>query len=198
MATKKKLFNILKNEIFLLWSQDKNLKKFVNLPKNLIYNSLPKKKYRSVEIFERWKENENSIKSIHKLIRKVSPYANWRQTYKEKDVGKKFLKKFAYFELFGPRGHFLTNVMSLYVIFFDKNAYYIWHKHEAEELYYVISGNAKFESLNSKTKILFKSQFRYHHSYQPHSLTTSKDMCLCIVLWKDKLESELIIKKNRF
>ena len=191
MANKNQLFENLKKEIVLLWSSHKNLNEFVKLPKNLKYNDVPNSKIESVKILEGWEENHNSIKSIHKLIKKVCPHANWKQTYDEKDVGKNFLDKFAYFELFGPSGHFLTNEMSLFVIFFDKETYYNWHNHEPEGLYFVISGSAKFESNGDKSEILFKKKTRFHKSFQPHSLTTDKDKCLCLVVWRDKLNSEV-------
>jgi len=191
MANKNQLFENLKKEIVLLWSSHKNLNEFVKLPKNLKYNDVPNSKIESVKILEGWEENHNSIKSIHKLIKKVCPHANWKQTYDEKDVGKNFLDKFAYFELFGPSGHFLTNEMSLFVIFFDKETYYTWHNHEPEELYFVISGSAKFESNGDKSEILLKKKSRFHKSFQPHSLTTDKDKCLCFVVWRDKLNSEV-------
>ena len=187
----KELFDNLKKEIFLLWSQNKNLSEFVKLPEKLTYNNIPNKKFQSVNILDNWEVDDNSIKSIHKLIKKILPYANWRQNYEEKDVGQSFLDKFAYFELFGPTGHFLTNDMSLYVIFFDKDTYYTWHNHEAEELYFVISGSAKFESKGDKSEILDKLKSRFHKSYQPHSLTTLNEKCLCIVMWRDKLNSEV-------
>ena len=191
MTNKNQLFDNLKKEIFLLWSSHKNLKEFVKLPKNLKYNSIQNNKIEPVKILENWEENDSSIKSIHKLIKEVSPYAHWKQTYDEKDVGKNFLDKFAYFELFGPTGHFLTNEMSLFVIFFDKQTYYTWHNHEAEELYFVISGSAKFESKDDRSAILFKTKSRFHKSFQPHSLTTQKEKCLCFVVWRDKLNSEV-------
>ena len=191
MTNKSRLFQNLKKEIFMLWSSHKNLNEFIMLPKNLIYNNIPNNKVDSLKIIDSWKDSCSSNNKIHQLIRKVSPYAFWKQTYKEKDVGKNFLDKFAYFELFGPSGHFLTNDMSLYVIFFDKETYYTWHNHEAEELYFVISGSAKFESIDDKTEVLYKAQSRFHRSFQPHSLTTLKDKCLCLVVWRDKLNSEV-------
>ena len=168
----------------------------MKLPKNLKYNNIENNKVDSIKILENWEENHSSIKSIHKLIKDVSLHANWKQTYDEKDVGKNFLDKFAYFELFGPTGHFLTNDMSLFVIFFDKETYYTWHNHEAEELYFVISGSANFESKDDKSEILFKSKSRFHKSFQPHSLTTQKEKCLCLVIWRDKLNSEVKILNN--
>ena len=191
MTIKKKLFNNLKKEVFLLWSNYKNLNEFIKLPKSLKYNNIPKKKLVSVKVLESWEENDSSIKSIHKLIKEVSPYAHWKQTYDEKDVGRNFLDKFAYFELFGPTGHFLTDEMSLFVIFFDKETYYTWHNHEAEELYFVISGSAKFESKDDESEILYKTKSRFHKSFQPHSLTTQKEKCLCFVVWRDKLNSKV-------
>ena len=72
---------------------------------------------------------------------------------------KSFLEKYGYFELFGPTGHFLTNKMSLYVIFFDTENFYTWHNHEAEELYFVLSGSAKFESKADESEILTPLKF---------------------------------------
>ena len=188
---KKVLFNNLKEELLILWSSNKSLNKFVKLPKKLKYNNIPNNKIKSVKILDTWQKNTDSIELIHELIKKVSPHAHWKQTYNEKDVGKKFLDKFAYFEMFGPTGHFLTNEMSLYVIFFDKETYYTWHNHEAEELYFVVSGRAKFESKGDKPEILYKKKSRFHKSFQPHSLTTIKDKCLCLVVWRDNLDSEV-------
>ena len=196
MTIKKKLFNNLKKEVFLLWSNYKNLNEFIKLPKSLKYNNIPKNKLVSVKVLESWEENDSSIKLIHKLIKEVSPHAHWKQTYDEKDVGKNFLDKFAYFELFGPTGHFLTNEMSLFVIFFDKETYYTWHNHDAEELYFVISGSAKFESKGDDSAILYKTKSRFHKSFQPHSLTTLNDKCLCFVVWRDKLNSEVKVVNN--
>ena len=196
MKSKKQFFDNLKQETFLLWSNNKKLNEFVKLPNNLTYNDISNYNLESVKILDNWEPDDSSIKQIHKLIKEVSPYAHWKQTYDEKDVGKSFLDKFAYFEFFGPAGHFLTNEMSLYVIFFDKETYYTWHNHEAEELYFVISGNAKFESKDDKSEVLYKSRTRFHKSFQPHSLTTLNYKFLCFVVWKDKLNSEVKVVKN--
>ena len=196
MISKKQLFDNLKQETLSLWSSNKKLNEFVKLPDNLIYNDIPSSNIESVKILNNWKADNSSIKPMHKLIKKVSPHAFWKQTYEEKDVGKNFLDKFAYFELFGPSGHFLTNEMSLYVIFFDKETYYTWHNHKAEELYFVISGCAKFESKGDKSKILYKTNSKFHKSFQPHSLTTFKDSCLCFVVWRNELTSEVKVVKN--
>ena len=65
----KELFDHLKKEIFLLWSQNKNLSEFLKLPEKLTYNKMPNKKFQSVNILDNWEVDDNSIKSIHKLIK---------------------------------------------------------------------------------------------------------------------------------
>ena len=59
------------------------------------------------------------LSSKQEVETKIEPYHGIviRSRFK---IDKTFLDKFAYFELFGPNGHFLTKDMSLYVIFFDK------------------------------------------------------------------------------
>ena len=64
----KELFDNLKKEIFLLWSQNKNLSEFVKLPEKLTYNNIPNKKFQSVNILDNWEVDNNSIKSIYELI----------------------------------------------------------------------------------------------------------------------------------
>ena len=66
----KELFDNLKKEMFLLWSQNKNLSEFVKLPEKLTYNKIPNKKFQSLNILENSEVDDNSIKSIHKLIKK--------------------------------------------------------------------------------------------------------------------------------
>ena len=40
------------------------------------------------------------------------------------------------------------------MFFVDADSYYTWHNHEAEELYFVLSGSAKFESKSDESKTL--------------------------------------------
>ena len=68
----KQLFDNLKKEMFLLWSKNKNLSEFIKLPEKLNYNKIPNKKFQSVNILDNWEVGDNSIKSIHKLIKNLT------------------------------------------------------------------------------------------------------------------------------
>ena len=188
-------FKDLKNEIYKLWKKNLFLSNFTKLPKDLIYNDLQSNIIKPAKKLKTWKSNFAKTENIHDIIRRLTPYINWKQTYDEKDVGKSFLEKYGYFELFGPTGHFLTKKMSLYVIFFHTDNFYTWHNHEADELYFVLSGSAKFESVGNKSEILTPMKTRLHKSFQPHSLTTYNEKCLSLVIWRDKLESPIQVVK---
>jgi mannose-6-phosphate isomerase-like protein (cupin superfamily) len=192
----KKLFIDLKKEIYQLWENNLELSNFTKLPEELIYNDTQPNYIMPAKKLENWESNSLETMKVHDIIKQLSPYVNWKQTYEEKDVGKSFLEKYGYFELFGPSGHFLTNQMSLFVFFVDAESYYTWHNHEAEELYFVLSGSAKFESKSDDSKILMPLMTRFHKSFQPHSLTTYNEKCLSLVVWRDKLNSEIKVVKN--
>ena len=113
----KKLFIDLKKEIYQLWENNLELSNFTKLPKDLIYNEVQPNYIFPAKKLENWQSHSLETMKIHNIIKQLSPYVNWKQTYEEKDVGKDFLEKYGYFELFGPTGHFLTNKMSLFVFF---------------------------------------------------------------------------------
>ena len=56
------------------------------------------------------------------------------------------------------------------------------------ELYYIVSGEAKFEDEKGEYKILTPTETRFHKSYEPHAITTYKKQILSFVIWKNKFE----------
>ena len=195
MKIKDKFIN-LKKEVYRLWQQNSDLKNFTKLPKKSKYSN---KKPHSIPVTKKiknWKSDSIKTKKIFDNIIELLPYINWKQTYSEKDVGKTFLNKFGYFELIGPTGHFFSKKISLFFIFFDVNTFYTWHNHEAEELYFVLNGKAKFKSKGDASKVLIPLKSRFHKNFQPHSLSTFNNKCLSIVVWRDKLNSKVRVVKN--
>ena len=190
MLNNENLFIQTKNEIEKLWSDNKKLSNFVKWPKNLVLKEKTTHKINVTEKLSIWKSSDNhQVDKIHNLISDLSPEAYWENGYSENEVNREFLSKYGFFELIGPTGHFLTSEMALYVNFLDKNSYYPLHNHEAEELYFVVSGEAKFESENEQSKILKSTDTRFHKSYQAHSITTFDKKILSFVIWKNKFEN---------
>ena len=153
MSNIENIFENTKNEVEKLWYNNNTLSNFVKFPKNLSLINFSRNKIPVTEKLFNWNSNlESNLKELHILISSISPYVNWEQGYEENDVGKDFLNKYGFFELIGPSGHFKTTEMALYVNYLCKNAYYPWHNHDAEELYFIVSGEAKFESKNQNTE----------------------------------------------
>ena len=166
MLNNENLFIQTKDEIEKLWSNNKKLSNFVKWPKNLALKEKTTHKINVTEKLSIWKSSgDHQIDKIHNLISNLAPNVNWNNGYSEDQTSKEFLDKYGFFELIGPTGHFVTTDMALYVNYLDKNSYYPWHNHEAEELYFIVSGEAKFESESEKPKILKSTDTRFHKSY---------------------------------
>ena len=190
MSNNEDIFNQTKIEIEKLWSDNEKLTNFVNWPKNLVLTNKSKNKINVTQKLSSWKSNnDQQIDKIHNLISNLAPHVNWNNGYSEDQTSKEFLDKYGFFELIGPTGHFVTTDMALYVNYLDKNSYYPWHNHEAEELYFIVSGEAKFESESEKPKILKSTDTRFHKSYEAHRITTANKNILSFVIWKNKYEN---------
>ena len=190
MSNNEDLFNQTKIELEKLWSDNKRLTNFVNWPKNLVLSNKSKNKINVTQKLSSWKLNGNQqIDKIHNLISNLAPHVNWDNGYSDDQANKEFLDKYGFFELIGPTGHFVTSDMALYVNYLDENSYYPWHNHEAEELYFIVSGEAEFESDSEKPKILKSTDTRFHKSYEAHRITTTDKEILSFVIWKDKYEN---------
>ena len=197
MSNTENIFNNAKSEIEKLWNSKSVLSNFVKFPKNLLLKDLKINKIPVTDKLLKWNLNLNTkLIELHKSISKLSPYVNWEHGYKEKEVEKDFLNRYGFFELIGPSGHFKTSEMALYVNYLCKNAYYPWHNHDAEELYFIVSGKAKFESKDQNTEILTSTNTRLHKSFESHAITTDENPVLSFVIWKNKFENVSKLTKD--
>ena len=197
MSNTENIFNNAKSEIEKLWNNNSVLSNFVEFPKNLFLKNFDKNRIPATDKLLNWNSNlDTKLIELHNSISSLSPYVNWEQGYKENEVGKDFLNKYGFFEIIGPSGHFNTSEMALYVNYLCKNAYYPWHNHDAEELYFIVSGKAKFESKNQNTEILSTTNTRLHKSFESHAITTSEKPVLSFVIWKNKFEDVSKLTKD--
>lgn len=121
---------------------------------------------------------------IVQAIQEAAPFANWTQTYTVEEVGQDFLDRYGYFELFGPYGNFHTDHLRGYVGFWDTNLDYGWHDHEAEELYFGLSGSGLFKAEGEENRRIGPGDAKYHRSFQAHAMETFDDHFLCLAFWR--------------
>ncbi len=117
-------------------------------------------------------------------LRTVWMLAHWQQTYSEAEVGRNFLDNYGYFELVGPFGHFHSEDIRAYIAYWGPGLYYDWHRHEAEELYVILAGEAVFEAEGQSAALLRAGDVRMHTSNQPHAMLTEGSGVLALVLWR--------------
>ena len=139
----------------------------------------------AADILRSYAEGNTDITlGLHTAIRNICDYADWQQTYDVSEVGQDFLNRYGWFELVGPTGHFHSDQVRAYIAYWGENLYYPWHRHEAEELYFIIAGEARFESEGDAPAWLRPGDTRFHASNQPHAMTTGASPVLTLVLWR--------------
>jgi len=116
-------------------------------------------------------------------IKATTHLAQWKRTYTDEDVGAEFLSRYGYYELFGPTGHFCSNQLRGYVVYWGPGLEYDWHSHQAEELYLTLAGGALFK-IEGDEVFLEPGQTRNHDSWQSHSMITTDQPILTFILWR--------------
>lgn len=176
---------LLRDEAMALIRATPDLAGFAPLPQALDKVDLPATTLPSVE---RFLTNPGapiaSTTAFTKATLAAAPDADWRQTYTEAEVGADFLAQYAWMEIWGPSGHFHCDDARAYVAFWGPHLYYDWHQHEAEEIYFLATGNADFEAVGTKGATVKAGETRLHTSNQPHAMTTNMSAILTLVLWR--------------
>ncbi|MEM6577063.1 MAG: dimethylsulfonioproprionate lyase family protein [Pseudomonadota bacterium] len=117
-------------------------------------------------------------------LKTAAPSLEWRQTYTEAEVGRHFLASYGYVELFGPQGHFHSKTLRGFLGFWGPGLQYGWHDHQAEELYFCLSGHARFYAANQPQADIAPGMTRWHAPFERHAMDTGDAPFLCYALWK--------------
>lgn len=169
----------------LLWSGSPELAGFVSWPDDLRRREVAANPIPACKLVAGWRDNlDPKTAQLHRCAVAASELANWQQTYTEAELGRSFLDRYGYFELIGQTGHFHSATCNAYIGYWAEHLHYPWHYHVAEELYFVLTGQARFESEGDPPAILTPNQARFHKSNQPHAMTTGDQPILTLILWR--------------
>lgn len=163
-----------------LYDGTPELQSFGPWPNDMRFVQRPMTALPAIRQIKRWMESH----PFHQAIQAIADVAEWHQTYTEDEVGYGFLQDYGYIELFGPTGHFVTENLRGYIAYWGRGLYYPWHRHEAEEIYCVITGSGKFAIDGSEDRQLYSGDCQFHASNQPHALTMNEGPILALVLWR--------------
>ena len=111
----------------------------------------------------------------------------WEQTYTKEDgvVGDSLLSAYAFCEISGRRGPFVSERLRSGIGVWGPSVEYPLHWHEAEEIYWILSGTARFQIGRGQPKSLRKSdEIIFVSSSLPHSFETCDEPLVMFYLWQ--------------
>ena len=117
----------------------------------------------------------------------VKDDAYWRETYKDTNIGDDFLNRFGCYELFGWDGHFECHSTRGFLVYSTGDLYYPWHHHPAEEMYFILAGEAEFATEGNSPKMLRPGDTVFHAENQPHNMQTHEKGVLAWVQWRGEM-----------
>ena len=133
--------------------------------------------------------NTQHYGALHGAFVNAAPLAKWRETYKDTDIGQDFMDRFGCYCLIGEGGAYASAQMLAYLVYMPPHLHYPWHDHPAEEIYFVVAGEAEFHRHAEPSQTLCAGDTSFHASSQPHAMTTHDHPVLALVLWRNGFDT---------
>ncbi len=111
----------------------------------------------------------------------------WEQTYSKADrvVGDALLAGYAFSEITGQRGPFISDQLRSGVGVWGPNVEYPLHWHDAEEIYWILHGSARFQVGRGQPRSFRKSgEIVFVPCSVPHSFETCDEPLVMFYLWQ--------------
>ena len=86
-------------------------------------------------------------------------------------------------ELIGPNGFYNHSSVRIGLLLQMPKTHYPWHQHAAEELYFILGGNADWAVDRKESTFKSSGSFIHHKSNQPHCMTTNDQYMLAVWGW---------------
>jgi quercetin dioxygenase-like cupin family protein len=114
----------------------------------------------------------------------------WRRSYGERQVSKQFWNNYCWTEIFGHLGPRPSEHLSCGALILGAEVHYPSHRHEADEIYIPLVGNALWlESGRWQRKP--PGAVIHHLPNQVHAMRTQAEPLLALYLWKsDNLDQK--------
>ena len=127
---------------------------------------------------------------IGKLLELFITYRDslfWEQTYSREDgvVGDALLSGYAFSEITGKRGPFVSDCLRSGAGIWAPDVEYPLHWHEAEEIYWILSGSAWFQVGREASRMSKNAgDIIFVPSSTPHSFVTGDEPLVMFYLWQ--------------
>ncbi len=116
------------------------------------------------------------------LIRPHIDQLHWQRNANYDDES--FSQTYAFCELIGPMGHAYSKNLRFGMLYMAPGTLYPFHTHPADEVYYVLSGQARFKVPDRPWRVCPIGQFVFHDSNVPHQIESRESHVLALYWWR--------------
>ena len=188
------IYNELLDEVKAVYARHENLRDFAPLPSDLTRQEIvPYQR----PIAARLQHETGLISSCHESLQKAlitaGPFMHWPEVYLPDDkapasIDYAFRDELGVYTIIGERAPFASDEMALFLVYMPAGVIYPWHKHPAEELYFILSGEAVFRKEGQGDHLMREGDVICHETMQPHDMQTYDTPMLCLCVWRNHLD----------
>ncbi|MBB4568975.1 dimethylsulfonioproprionate lyase family protein [Rhizobium leucaenae] len=109
---------------------------------------------------------------------------HWAQTYSIANFGADFLQRYGWVELFGTRGHFVSNDMAGGFLLLGSDVHYPDHHHIAEEIYIPLTDGSLWSKDSQAFLPRWTGEIIHHPSDIRHAMRTEETPLVALYLWR--------------
>lgn len=106
------------------------------------------------------------------------------QSYSEEDFGEDFLSQYGWIKLLGPDAYWHSERLSSGFLILGDNNTYPQHRHQAEEIYLPISGNAQWYREHDGWQQQPAGTLIHHPGGIKHAMRTQGEPLIALYLWR--------------
>ena len=184
----------LLSEIASLYERYELLSDFAPLPEDLIPQQvIAHERQASLMLQAEDKLKSASHAALQEALIAASPDMHWREVYTQDEaspvhVSYEFMSRLGVYAIIGKTGPFASSELSLYMVYMPAGLTYPWHYHPAEELYFILSGEAVFRRQGHEDRLMREGDVIVHETNQPHEMQTYDKACLSLAVWRNHLD----------
>lgn len=117
-------------------------------------------------------------------LNRIKAALHFNQTYSVEDFGSEFLQQYGWIKFLGPDAYWHSDDLSSGLVLLGDNISYPKHWHEAEELYFPLSGSGEWYHEDYGWKTKSPGDRIFHASNIKHSVRTNGQPLLLLYIWR--------------
>lgn len=187
-------FEHLLAELYRLYAHEPALAAFAALPAALMPQPITPVRIPPAALMESDPDlTTTAYAAIRDAFIAAGAVAQWRLTYQGSRLGADFMDRFGCYCLIGEGGPFTCDGLAAYVVYMPAGLYYPFHQHPAEEIYFILAGEAEFLMEGHPPRRLGPGDHVFHPSGRAHATRTHDRPFMALVLWRGDLETAPVL-----